>query len=91
MTRRSRAIEKSIFRKFSASSCSGRSKWRWPIFVTPSTIAATSRPKRRSTCWSVTGVSSTTSWRSAASIRVVSTPEPRRSARIVATAARWVT
>ena len=66
MTRRSRAIDSSILRKFSACADWRLSKCSPASLVTPSTSPATSRPKRFSTSSAVTGVSSTTSCSSAA-------------------------
>src|SRR2546427_3395210 len=60
-TRRSRAIATSIFRKFSACRSSREENASLPIFVTPSTRSAISRPNSRSRSALVAAVSSRTS------------------------------
>ena len=77
------AIATTIFRTFSACSCSRVLNSIRSSLVSPSTILATSSPKSSSISATVTSVSSTVSCRSAAVIVVVSRC---RSARIVATA-----
>jgi hypothetical protein len=60
----------------------------FPIFVTPSTMAATSGPKRSSTSGREKTVSSTTSWISPATRESVSI---RSWARMMATSTAWET
>ena len=78
----SRAIARSILRKFSACFSSREVTLSWPIFVTPSTSPAISSPKSSSSCGSVASVSSTVSWRSPVAMLGTSS---RRSAMMPAT------
>ena len=77
----------SILRIVAACWASFESNCRRSSLVTPSTIAATSAPKSRSTSASVISVSSTASCMSAAAIDVSSRP---MSATILATANGWL-
>ena len=86
MTRMSRAIAISILRKFSACASARLSKVRWVSLLTPSTSSAISSPNSTAIWGLAVGVSSMTSWRSAATI----VPWSRRiSARIFATCTGW--
>ena len=86
-TRQSFAIATSILRTVAACWASREENFRRSSFVTPSTISATTLPNSDSISATVTAVSSTTSWRSAATTLVASRP---RSATIWATAMEWV-
>src|SRR5689334_10065570 len=82
MTRRSRDIDSSMRRKFSACAASRLSKCSPDSLVTPSTSDATSLPQCFSTSASDTSVSSTTSCSNAAHASVVSSRFSSRSTRI---------
>ena len=86
-TRRSLAIATSILRMVAACCSSRESKRIRSSFVTPSTIWATSAPKRSSISAVVISVSSTASWRRAAATVVSSSP---MSATTLATEMGWL-
>ena len=84
----SSAIASSIFRMFSAwCCCSERIEIR-PSLVTPSTSFATSAPNSLVSSSAVSSVSSTVSWRIAATMVAASRCS---SARMLATSSGWLT
>ena len=82
------AIARNIFRRFSAWRSSRLFHSIRPSLVTPSTSPATSGPNFARISSIVRGVSSGTSWSSAAATVTASS---RMSARIPATATLWLT
>jgi len=78
ITRRSRTIASSILRKLSACASLRFLKRIWSSLVTPSTISATSAPKRAAISSLRVGVSSMTSCRMAATIVSASRCRPAR-------------